>query len=346
MIVRVSTATLFLAAAIGLSSTASARDLTVVAWGGPVQRAQDTAQFKPFVETTKIPLKQVSWEGGIGIIRAKVQSGQADWDVVQVESDELAIGCEENLYEKLDFTKIGGKDIYVPDSVSPCGVGSLVYNFVLGYNPAGLPSEPTGWVDFFDLKKFPGKRGLRSGAKLTLEIALLGDGVPPKDVYKVLGTEEGVARAFKKLDTIKPMIIWWQTGQKPVELLNANEVVMTGIYNGRITAANKTGKNYKMIWKDSMFTWDSWVILKGSPNKEAAYKLLDFMGDAERQAQQLGLMANGTSNKKAVSLVSNEVAAELPSNPKNHAGSFEVNANFWLDNLDKLTERYTKWAAQ
>jgi len=343
---RVSKAVLLVATVLGLSSTASARDLTVVAWGGPVQKAQDTAQFKPFAESTKIPLKQVSWEGGMGILRAKVQSGQSDWDVVQVESDELAIGCEENLYEKLDFTKLGGKDIYVPDSLSPCGVGSLVYNFVLGYNPTGLSSEPKNWIDFFDLKKFPGKRGLRSGPKLTLEIALMGDGVAPKDVYKVLGTEEGVARAFKKLDTIKPMIIWWQTGQKPVDLLNANEVVMTGIYNGRITAANKAGKNYKMIWKDSMFTWDSWVILKGSPNKDAAYKLLDFMGDAERQAQQLRLMANGTSNKKAVSLVSKEVAADLPSNPENHAGSFEVNANFWLDNLDKLTERYTKWAAQ
>ena len=95
-----------------------------------------------------------------------------------------------------------------------------------------------------------------------------------------------------------------------------------------------------------MFTWDSWVILKGSPNKDTAYKLLDFMGDAERQAQQLRLMANGTSNKKAVSLVSKEVAAELPSDPANHAAGFEVSAAFWLDNLDKLNERFTKWAAQ
>jgi len=346
MILKMSKAALLLVAVAGLSSTASARDLTVVAWGGPVQIAQSTAQFKPFSETTKIPLKEVSWEGGMGILRAKVQSGQADWDVVQVESDELAIGCEENLYEKLDVSRLGGKDIYIPESVSPCGIGSLLYNFVLGYDSARLQTEPTGWVDFFDLKKFPGKRGLRSGPKLTLEIALLGDGVPAKDIYKVLGTEVGVARAFKKLDTIKPMIIWWQTGQKPVELLASNEVAMSGIYNGRITAANKAGKKFKMIWKDSMFTWDSWVILKGSPNKDAAYKLLDFMGNAERQAQQLRLMANGTSNKQAVSLVSKDIAAELPSAPENHSGAFEVNAAFWLDNLDKLNERFTKWAAQ
>ena len=31
----------------------------------------------------------------------------ATWDVVQVESDELAVGCEEGLFEKIDYTKIG-----------------------------------------------------------------------------------------------------------------------------------------------------------------------------------------------------------------------------------------------
>ena len=31
-----------------------------------------------------------SWDGGIGVLRAKVQGGKADWDVVQVESEELA----------------------------------------------------------------------------------------------------------------------------------------------------------------------------------------------------------------------------------------------------------------
>jgi len=41
-----------------------------------------------------------------------------------------------------------------------------------------------------------GKRALRKGPKTTLEIALMADGVAPKDVYKTLGTNEGVERAF------------------------------------------------------------------------------------------------------------------------------------------------------
>jgi len=41
---------------------------------------------------------------------------------------------------------------------------------------------------------------------------LIADGVEPKDVYKVLGTPAGVDRAFKKLDTIKKNIVWWESG--------------------------------------------------------------------------------------------------------------------------------------
>ena len=329
-----------------LTSFASARDLTVVSWGGPVQKAQSTSFFEPFTQVTKIPLQQASWEGGIGVLRAKVQSGNVDWDVIEVESDELALGCEENLYVKLDWSKIGGKNIYFPEAVSPCGVGALLYSFTLAYDPAQIKEAPKSWADFYDLKKFPGKRSLRSGPKLTLETALLADGVAPADVYKVLGTDEGVARAFKKLNSIKSSIIWWKTGQTPVQLLTSGEVAMTGIFNGRITAARKAGKDLRLVWNQSMFGWDSWVILKGSPNVDSAYKLLDFMSDPRRQAGQMKLLANGTSNKQSIALTDKSDLVELPSAPDHLAHEFEINAQFWLDNFDKLNERFTKWVSQ
>ena len=56
----------------------------------------------------------------------------------------------------------------------------------------------------------------------------------PADVYKVLATQAGVDRAFKKLDTIKKDIVWWEAGAQPPQLLASNEVVMTTAWNGRI----------------------------------------------------------------------------------------------------------------
>ncbi|PWC37457.1 ABC transporter substrate-binding protein [Azospirillum sp. TSO35-2] len=329
-----------------LASAASARDLTVVSWGGAYQDVQKKVYFEPF-KAAGTPMNDESWDGGVGVLRAKVQGGASTWDVVQVESDELALGCDEGLYEQINYSKIGGEDAYLPATVNPCGVGAIVYDFVLGYDKDKMANPPKSWADFFDTKKFPGKRGLRQGAKTTLEIALMADGVAPADVYKVLATEAGIDRAFKKLDTIKNDIVWWKAGAQPPQLLASGEVAMTSVYNGRIDAANKNEKkNFGMVWNGALFTIDSWVILKGSPNVEAAHKFLDFVGKPENQAKLSQGIAYGTSNKKAPSLVPPAILADLPTAPANMKNAIEINVNFWLENIDRLTERFNKWAAK
>ena len=123
-----------LTASAALATVAQARDLTVVSWGGAYQDAQKKVYFEPFKKASGIPMNDESWDGGVGVLRAKVQGGAATWDVVQVESDELAVGCEEGLFEKMDYSKIGGEAAYIPPSVNPCGVGAILYDFVLGYD--------------------------------------------------------------------------------------------------------------------------------------------------------------------------------------------------------------------
>ncbi len=175
----------------------------------------------------------------------------------------------------------------------------------------------------------------------------MADGVAPKDVYKVLATDEGVERAFKKLDTIKSDIVWWKAGAQPPQLLASGEVAMTSVYNGRIDTANKNEKkNFGMVWDGALFTLDSWVILKGSPNKDAAYKFLDFAGKAENQSKLSENIAYGTSNKDAAARLQPAVLKDLPTAPDNIKNAVEINVAFWLENIDRLTERFNKWAAK
>jgi len=336
-----------LALAVVAASPALARDLTVVSWGGAYQDAQKKVYFQPFVAKSGTPLIDESWDGGIGVLRAKVEGGAVNWDVVQVESEELALGCEEGLFLKLDYKRIGGKDHYLPAAVSDCGVGSIVYNFVLGYDKDKLTTPPKGWADFFDLKKFPGKRALRNGPKTTLEIALIGDGVAPKDVYKVLATPAGVDRAFRKLDTIRDQLIFWKAGAQPAQLLASGEVTLTSVYNGRLDSANRTDhKNFGIVWAGSLYTIDSWVILKGSPNVDNAYKLLSFLGAPENQKSLPDYIAYGVTAKAANKLIDPKRLPDLPTAPENFAQAVEISDTFWLENLEKLNERFNKWTAR
>ena len=79
------------AAGVG-GALAQGRPLSVVSWGGAYQDAQKEVYFKPFTEKTGVKMVDESWDGGIGVLRAKLQGGANNWDVVQVESEELRAG--------------------------------------------------------------------------------------------------------------------------------------------------------------------------------------------------------------------------------------------------------------
>ena len=342
----------FLAAAaavlsVGLAAPVVARDLTVVSWGGNYQDAQRNIYFKPFSEKLGKPVLDEAWDGGIGVIQSKVKAGAPNWDVVQVEAEELALGCSDGLYEKIDWDKMGGKDKFLDSAVNDCGVGAIVWSTAIAYDGDKLAAGPASWADFWNVEKFPGKRSLRKGPKYTLEFALLADGVSKDELYDVLGTDEGVERAFKKLDELKPNIVWWESGAQPLQLLASGEVVMTSAYNGRITGINRSeGKNFKVVFPGSIYAVDSWVVLKDAENKDAAQDFIAFASLPENQSKLPEFVAYGLPNKDAAAKVPAEFAKDLPTDPANLPDAIPLNVDFWIDNAETLTERFNAWLAQ
>lgn len=327
--------------------SAQAADLTVVSWGGAYQDAQRKVFFEPFKKATGTDLAEESWDGGIGVLRSRASSADPGWDVIQVETSDILLGCEEGLFEPIDWSKLGGKDVYIPGAAEECGVGAILYNEGIAYDRDKLKTAPTGWADFFDLAKFPGKRALRLAPNVALPGALLADGVKPEDVYKELATKEGIDRAFDKLDTIKNDLVFWKAGAQPAQLLASGEVVMTTVYNGRIDAANRTDKrNFAFVWNGSMQTFDYWVMLKGSPRKEKGYEFLQYINQPENQAKLPDEIAYGVVRQESSASIKPERLFDIPSNPNNLKVSIPPNSQFWLENNDRLTERLQAWSAK
>ena len=118
----------------------------------------------------------------------------------------------------------------------------------------------------------------------------MADGVPAAEVYDVLGTPEGVDRAFAKLDTIKADIVWWEAGAQPPQLLADGEVTMTTAYNGRIFSAAMTeGKPFEIVWDGQVYEIEGYVIPKGAPNIEDALKFIAFASQPQQLADQAEL---------------------------------------------------------
>jgi putative spermidine/putrescine transport system substrate-binding protein len=333
------------AAAFALPALAQS-SLTVVNFGGANANAQKKAFYEPF-EKTGTQIVPVEYNGEQAKIKAMVEAKKVTWDVVELESPDVGRGCDEGLFEPLDYSKIGNKADFAPKAaVTDCGVGIFVWSTVMAYNGDKLKQAPKTWADFWDTKKFPGKRGLRKGARYNLEFALLADGVKPEDVYKVLATPAGADRAFKKLTELKPAIQWWEAGAQPPQFLVAGDVVMSSAYNGRIDAARREGKNLKITWTNGIYDLEYFAIVKGSPNRDAAYKFLKLALSPDAQAEYARNIAYGPTNTKALAKLDAKTLADLPTAPQNAKGALEFNIRFWADQGEALEKRFAAWATQ
>ncbi|MDB5851323.1 MAG: spermidine/putrescine transporter substrate-binding protein [Rhodoferax sp.] len=334
------------AAALLTCGLASAKDLTVVNFGGANGNAQKAAFAQPFEKATGNKIVGVEYNGEQAKVKAMVEAKKVTWDLVEVESGDITRGCDEGLYEKLDYSKIGAKNTFIGDAPQECGMGFFVWSTVLAYNSDKLKTVPTGWKDFWDVKKIPGKRGMRKTVRYNLEFALMADGVAAKDVYTVLATKEGVDRAFKKLDEIKPFIQWWEAGAQPPQFLVAGDVVMTTVYNGRIDAARREGKALNVVWDGGIYDLDYWAIPKGTPNKDLALEYIAFSTGAAPQAAYAKNIAYGPVNQAAIKMLDAKTLADLPNAPANSKNAVLMNGAFWTDHGEELEQRFTAWAAK
>ena len=328
------------------AAAASAQQISVMSFGGAYQEAQRKAVFEPYAAKTKTKVIEQEYGGEIAKIKAMIQSGNTTIDVIDVDAPTLMQGCDEGIYEKIDWSKIGDKSEWIAGTASDCGVGTIVYATILAYDGAKLAKGPTKIADLFDTKTFPGKRGLWKNPATNLEFALMADGVAPADVYKTLSTPAGVDRAFKKLYTIKKDVVWWEAGAQAPQLIASGEVTMTTAWNGRVHNANKEGKNFKIVWDHEILDSNFWAIPKGAKNMQASMDFIKFAAAPEQLAATTKYIPYGPVRSTAAKFVAPADAANLPTSPDNMKTMLTLDNAFWADKGDEIRKRFTTWISQ
>ncbi len=351
------------AVSVGVVGAASAKDLVVVSWGGAYTASQQNAYHEPYMAANpdiKI-INDDSANDAVAKLRAMAEADNWSWHLVDMVASDAILSCDEGLIDEVDHDAVLAA---APDGspatadfgnliVSPCFIPQIVYSTTFGYRTDLVKEAPASIADVFDLEKIPGKRSLEKKAINNLEWALLADGVAPDQVYDLLGTDEGVARAFAKLDTIKDQVIWWEKGAQTPQLLADGEVVMGSTYNGRLFSVIEEEKQpIAMMWDWQVFDLDGWVIPKGAPDKDEVLKYLNFATDTQRLADQAKFISYGPARASSAPLVGKhaslgiEMGPHMPTNPENAKNTLIYNYEFWADNVDDLNERFTAWLNQ
>ena len=325
-----------------VATSSQPRELVVCSYGGAFQEAQRKAFFEPFEKETGIKIKEAQWSGEYAKLKAMVDAGQPTWDLVTAaEASIIARGARDGILERIDYTGIDKAKFY-PEALTDYSVGFCFFSSALAYNAAEYPNggHPTDWKDFWDTKRFPGRRSLRNDPRTTLEFALLADGVPKEQLYPL-----DIDRAFRSLDRIRKGVnVWWTTGSQPAQLLANGEVKLASAFNGRISAAAaQSNVPLTVSWHGGGLDRDSWIIPKGARNREAALALIRFTARPDVQIALARHIAYGPTMPEAYEKLTPNERAQLPSSPENRALQFVFNGNWWAENESAVLERWNKW---
>ncbi|MBW6419164.1 ABC transporter substrate-binding protein [Celeribacter sp. PS-C1] len=343
----------------GLALPALAEDITIMSWGGSYAAAETEAYYKPFTAETGIGVVSVDADNPATPVKAQVDAGNVTTDVALFLISDAMRLCDEGQLMPIDASLLPAgadgtpaEEDFLEGTLSECMVPNDIYATAVAYDASKFAegAAPSSIADFFDTEKFPGKRGVLKSPKVVLEMALMADGVPADEVYDVLDTDEGVDRAFAKLDTIKGDAIYWEAGAQPPQLLADGEVVMTMSYNGRIfNAAVNEGKPFEVLWDGQVYEWEGYVIPEGAPNAEAAMEYIKYATSSEQSASFSERISYGTPRKSAAPLVGNvfgtdiPMAPNLPTYPENMTNALASSAEFWVDRETELGERFNAW---
>ena len=351
-----------------VSVTTSSWAVVMVSWGGAYTESQKLGYGDPAAKKLGIPIDWVDYSGGLSEIKAQIAAGAITWDVIDVYAMDTIIGCDEGLFVEFDFDKDfppapdgtpASQDFFTA-MPSKCAVGNILYSWTYAYHDEKIGSKkPKKIKDFFNTKKWPGKRGIYKSAMHNLEIALAADGVKPgkggSKIYEILETDAGLDRAFNKIKELctdpKGGCVFWSAGAKPPELLMQGEVVMATGWNGRFFNAEiGEGAPLKQVWDAQGLDYQYMSVIKGGPNEADAMKAIAEMTSTEGLAGSAKYIAYAPWRKSSLKVIEagepwykdgkTNMMEQMPTHPNNTKNYFLVDPIFWADNSTEIGERW------
>lgn len=328
-------------AALGLApaaltpATAATGELVLVNFGG-VAAKEYKKSFGPGCErSTGLKLVVDGSGASPAKIRAMVDAGSVVWDVCDY-APQIGIQLGGKYLEEIDYS-IVDKQKLLPGFALQYGCAAYVFSFIMAYNKQMVPEPPRGWADFWDLKRFPGKRTMFKTPIGQLEAALLAAGVEPDKLYPL-----NLDLALGKIKDLKSEIIWWETGAHSQQLLRDREVAMGNVWHSRATIMrNETKGNIDFTFNQGVLVVGGWAIPKGNPAGHAnANKFIAAAQDPKAQLSIYLSLFNGPANPQTIELVPEDKRFLNPSDPANLKLQAISNPQYWGENSAAIQDRW------
>lgn len=318
-------------------ATAQAKEIVFAMWGGDAEDGYRKAWGDPFTSKTGISVVMDGTGPSPGRVRAMVDAGNVTWDII-----DGGVGTQASLgalgaVQEIDYS-IFDREKVLPGMDYRWGATVFVYGSVLTYDSAAFDGEqPQSWADFWDVKRFPGKRVFYKYMAGALEAALLADGVPLDQLYPL-----DVDRALAKIEQIKDHIVLWDTGASSQQLFRDGEVTMGQLWHTRANLlGEESGGRFKYTFNQGMLQPGVMSVTKDNPaGTQVAMEFLASMQDPKSQFELFDLLGNGPANPEAVAMLSTEQNSRNPGSQENRQSMVLQNAEWYGENIVPVTKRF------
>ena len=336
----------FLGLLAGMSAALAQGQLVMATGGGRSEAMQRKYFFDEFEKQTGIKIVGV----GTGSERhakflAMDQAGNMEWDVMFTSDSSVPLEKEylvdlgPNCEKVPNVAKLGTEG-----SCHRYGVMQAAYAIVMAF-PTGPGTQPLrSWADFWDVKRFPGPRGIYNGNPWeALAIALRADGVPNDKLFPL-----DYDRAFRKLDQLKPHVaVWWKTGDQSQQMIRNGEVKYAAMWDGRVGPLIKDGVAIDYTWREAVPLSFIATIPAKSKNIPMALKFLDFyMTRPEAHAGYGQEMSLATSSKAGLQLLPANIREKTMANPENARSLTKIDYNWVIPNRTQIIDKWNAWLAK
>ncbi len=275
---------------------AAAQEIVMWNWGGQSEECHGKAIGEPFTAMTGLPLKFDTSGPLQGKIKEMVDSGNVTADVCDADLfDAVALGPTGHL-EAIDYGVVS-RSRTLPQYALEHGVSIILYGYAYVYDTEAYGSNPpSGWADFFDTARFPGKRSLYKWANGALEGALLADGVPKSQLYPL-----DMDRALAKIKSIKDDSLYWGSGSEAHSMVVNGEVSLGMVWQNRGRNIEKdTDGRYRLAMNEALAMPGAYIVPKGNPaGRDSVMKFIATAQEVPAQLTLLDCLGMTPSNPEA-----------------------------------------------
>jgi putative spermidine/putrescine transport system substrate-binding protein len=327
------------AAALGLAGAsgaarAQAKEVVLCNFGGDAVKAMTEAFVVPYEKKTGAKMVIDGSGPSNGKIKTMVSAKNVTWDVADSGLGGTGELGPAGLLEEIDYSVVG-KSKVLPGFAYKYGVCNYMFSTVMAWDTGKVKEKPT-LADFFDFKKYPGKRLMRKDSQAMYEMALMAEGVPSDKLYPL-----DVPRALKKIAAIKKDLLFWGTGAESQSMLRDGEVVMGWLWNTRATLLQRdTDKKVTFSFDGGLLQPGLWIVPKRNPAGKQVWVAIASMQEPEGQVKLLAALGNGPANPAAASMVPAELKVLDPASPDNVKVQAKIDGDWYEKNYAKTRQEF------